>query len=233
MTSHQKKTTKKLLSVTESVTYDRLNKIFESIVNEVPPKIDEGIMDWLRGSSNPTSGMTSQQKREYNYFIQNFVGNITGHVVRMKNSGVIKPAQSSTPAANPIADYLNNTYLPSYLKTRWSTMDSTIKDTIKTIAAEIGTNWDNTSKRNQSLTKLGGLCYNFFQVPGNQPANGQPAAPGGQPAAPSGQPAAPGGQPAGGQSVTDDSLFSPIERNWDRLTRQQKRTLKSRVAGLT
>lgn len=220
-------------------SYDRLNTIFESIVNEgvsSSSKVDESLQDIFQdiknrfqGNGDPTAGMTSNQKREYKYFIQNFIGNITSHIERMMASGVIpKNDPKANDDDNAITTYLTNTYFPSYLK-KFMPLPATIDPTYKTLVKELGKKWK-TSGRNTELNKLGGLVFNLFQIPQSAAGTSSGGGQSGNP--PSGGQSSPSGNtPSGRQPNTYKQLVRDINTNWATLDNNQKTNLKNLLAG--
>ena len=208
-----KSPTKKTVKPTSS--YDKLNNIFESIVNEsASTQVDEGFLDNLLGRG-PTAGMTADQKREFTYFVQNFQGNLTSHIQRMINSKVI---DQQVPTKN-VTTYLMNTYFPSYLKSYWP-LEGEINNAFKTLVTNIGTNWGKGSVKNDMQT-LAGLVYNLHQVPSNKKAAPSGDGSGGTPPAGGGTP------PAGGG--TTPTLYQQLKKQWASLKPGEKKNFRRLV----
>lgn len=191
--------------------YHRLNTIFESIIDSSEKEnIDEGILNFLSGGRG---GMTPQQTREYNLFTQNFTGNLNGQMNR-----AIQSRQVNKDNANSIKEYLNVTFFPSYLRNNWP-LTGQVKSSYDAIVSELATNW-NTSKKNKSLSDMSALIYNVLAQRGKSSTPDS------------------GGTPSGASTPATtgtgsffNQLQASIDGGWNNLTRQQKRTLKSLIAG--
>lgn len=214
--------------------------------------VDEGIFDFLRGG-----GMTPEQTKEYNYFIQNFIGNITGQVNRAIQSKLIDVKlteyksktksklkestkferlnaifESILMEAVSITQYLTDTVFPSYLKNVQFSPEE--KTHFYELVKEVGNPkiWNSASNRTTYLKQMGGLIYNALQMKRNAASQQAQTTQTTQTTQP--QQAQQPGQPrAGRQPSYVQQLKTSLGTSWNTLNSKQKQAIKNFVAGLS
>lgn len=150
------------------------------------------------------------------------------------------PTAGQAPTTDPggalsISQFLYLRFIPKYV-TSFKNMDQTLKNQTWSLCQRIQQNWATTGARKTEIEKLGALIYNFIKYSAPNTAPEQPNAPQTQSNNAPEQPNAPQAQQSNPTVTTGTGSFfnqlqASIDGGWNNLTRQQKRTLKSLIAG--